>query len=213
MGKENESNNSGVKKRSVLPQIVILGVIIVAAVTVIKSTDIGSKLSNIFADKIVGKEGEVTTITESTIEEVLEISELQTADYIYNAVVKVRDDKDNILYYIAYEGTVTAGINFDDINIELNDETKEITLSVPKATVQDCIVDVGSLEYIFVDDNYNNENELKTAYAYCEDDLNSRMENEDELLTNATNNAKQVVEALVSPWVNQIDSDYTITIQ
>jgi DNA polymerase elongation subunit (family B) len=74
-------------------------------------------------------------------------------------------------------------------------------------------VDIGSLEYIFADEKYNNENELQYAYAYCEDDLKTRIENEEEFLENATENAKQVVEALVLPWVNQVDADYKITVQ
>jgi hypothetical protein len=211
MGKGNKMN-AGKMKSSGLLRILVIVLIAVAAVVVLKRTKIGNKLYDMLADNIIGKEGEVTTITESNIEDVLEISELQTADYIYNAVAKVYDD-DNIIYYIAYEGTVTAGIDFDDIEIELNNETKEITLSVPQSTIQDCIVDIGSLEYIFVDEKYNNENELKNAYAYCEEDLKTRVENERELLENATENARQVVEALVSPWVNQIDADYKITVQ
>ena len=55
------------------------------------------------------KEGQVSTISKSSLEKVLEINELSTIDYTYNATTKVYDeDGTTIKYYVAYEGIVTA---------------------------------------------------------------------------------------------------------
>ncbi|MCR5546769.1 MAG: DUF4230 domain-containing protein [Lachnospiraceae bacterium] len=114
--------------------------------------------------------GEVKTITESQIKEVFEISELQTADYVYNSITTVNDDKENVKYYVAYEGKVTAGIDFSAISPELNEEDKIITIVVPEVTIQDAVVTPGSLEYIFPNKKYDDENIYKEAYDRCQED-------------------------------------------
>lgn len=178
--------------------------------------DITKKLANdteAFVDeKVIGTEGEVKTISEGEIREVFEISELQTADYIYNAITEVYDeDGKNIKYYVAYEGKVTAGIDFSGIGIEIS-EDNVINISVPDVLIQDAIVTAGTMEYIFEKEKYNNENVFKEAYDICQKDLNARVEDDTKLLDMAKENARQVVEALIVPWVQQIDSKYVINI-
>jgi hypothetical protein len=164
-------------------------------------------------DTIVGSEGKVTTITESTIEDVFEISELQTADYIYNAITEVYDkDGKTLKYYVAYEGTVTAGIDFERVKTEVDNEAKTIRITVPDVSIQDTLVNPGTMEYIFTKEKYDDESVFQEAYSICQEDLKTRAYGEDELLQMAKENAKQVIEALVSPWVGQIDSEYTITV-
>ena len=49
------------------------------------------------------KEGEVTTISQSSIEKILDISELSTLEYTYNAVAAGYDeDGKTLLYNVAY---------------------------------------------------------------------------------------------------------------
>ena len=56
-------------------------------------------------------------ITASSLEKVLEIDELSTAEYTYNAVAKKHSqDGKEIKYYVAYEGKVTAGVDFEKID-------------------------------------------------------------------------------------------------
>ena len=157
--------------------------------------------------------GEVTTVSEAQIREVFEISELQTADYIYNAITDVYDeDGETLMCHVAYEGTVTAGIDFSSIEISVDEEKKTINISMPDVTIQDVIVDAGTLEYIFEDDKYNNEKTFKKAYAKCQEDLDKRAESETKLLELAKDNAKQVVEAMIEPWVKQINDEYNVEI-
>ena len=108
--------------------IIIIIVLICVGYYLLVNLNLGLNLDNVskdietfVEDDIIGTEGEVTTITESSLEDVFEISELQTADYIYNAITKVYDDDGTTLtYYVAYEGTVTAGIDFSNVLIEVN---------------------------------------------------------------------------------------------
>lgn len=212
------------KKISVKYILLVLLLVIFAAVALgtyiylsnKSHSSLSSNVSNAVQDAIIGEEGEVTTITKSSIEEVLNISELQTADYIYNAIVDVYDEDGTTLkYHVAYEGTITAGINFDEVEIEVLEDEKEIVLTMPEVSIQDTIVNSGTLEYIFTKDKYDNEkdNVYKEAYSKCQEDLEEKANSDTRLLETAQNNAKQVVEALMTPWIEQTDSVYTVTIQ
>lgn len=210
-----------VKEKSQFPKwtipvivLLILAVVVFLIYKMFSGMDTGKKIADSINENIIGTEGEVNTITESTIKDVFEISELQTADYIYNAITPVcEEDGETVKYYVAYEGTVTAGIDFDSIDIDIDDEAKKITITVPDVAIQDAVVNAGTLEYIFKKDKYNNENVFKEAYAKCQEDLDKRAGSEDKLLTMAKENADQVIEALVSPWVEQIDPAYEIEVR
>ncbi len=150
----------------------------------------------------------------STLEEILSLYDLETASIFYNAVAEQKNESgDKTLYYAAYEGTVTAGVDFSEIKIELNEETNVITVTLPKAHVLDCSVDPGTIEYIFVDRKAETESVSQEAYKLCLADLNKRAENDsDNLLETAYENAKRAVEGLFSPWMSQTDVEYSFVI-
>lgn len=215
---------NGEKPNKKHPKLILIFVVLIAIVCVgccLSHFNLGLHLGNIsdhvedfVENDIIGTEGEVTTITESSLKKVFEISELQTADYIYNAIAEVYgEDGETLKYYVAYEGTVTAGIDFGSVGIQIDEESKEITILVPAATIQDTVVNAGTLEYIFEKNKYDNENVYKEAYETCQTDLEKKASSETQLLEMAKDNAKQVIEALVTPWVEQIDSEYTVTIE
>lgn len=212
-----------VKKKSIKPLIIgLIFIVIVVGVGYLfirskqslkNKEDVNEKVEEFVEEKVIGKEGEVTTISEAQIKEVFEISELQIADYIYNAVTEVRDNDGKLKYHVAYEGTVKAGIDFNAIKISVDDENKKITITVPDVTIQDAIVDEGTLEYIFAKKKYDNEEVFKEAFDICQEDLNNRSANETKLLDLAQENARQVIEAMVAPWVEQINAEYTVEIK
>lgn len=223
---EVDSKSHGVNTKLVLLVVLLLVVIAVMIFFYLKKksqqslTDVASDVveevqeavTEFVDEQIIGEEGEVTTITESEIKEVFEIAELETADYIYNAVVHVNtSDGSAVKYHVAYQGTVTAGINFDEIEITVDNEQKIIYIKMPPVSILDTVVDSGKLKYIFEDDKYDNETVFSEAYSACQKDLDSRVASETELLDLAKENAKQVIEALVMPWVEQIDEEYVIS--
>jgi hypothetical protein len=158
------------------------------------------------------KEVTITTITESTIEEVFEISELQTAEYVYNAIVTAdSDDGKKVKYYVSYEGTVTAGIDFNNIKIDIDNEKKEITLTVPEVSILG--TRVNNLDFIFTNKKYNEQDTYNEAYTLCKADLDERIESDEKFMSMAKENTSQVVEAMVSPWVSLIDAEYKVTVR
>ncbi len=203
-------------------KLVIVAIIVVifsAIVLVWKITENmkGSALEdveNAVMDAIVGEEGEVTTITKTSLEKVFEISEFSTADYTYNAIAYAyKEDDITARYYVAYKGTVKAGMDFSKIQFEIDEVNKKIVLDLPECEIQSTTVDFGSMEYIFADKKYETETVSQEAYKLCQEDLAKRSAQEEELLYLARENAIAVVEALVYPWVNQLDAQYIVEIK
>lgn len=171
---------------------------------------LGDSITNV----IEGEEGRVTTVSQASLEKVFEISELSTADYTYNAIARAySEDGTTVRYYVSYEGTIKAGIDFSKIEVDINEEEKNIIITLPDVEIQDQIVDPSTLEFIFIDKKSETETVHREAYQLCESDLADRTANEEELFLKAEENAAAVVEALVTPWVKQIDEEYTIEIQ
>jgi len=160
------------------------------------------------------KEGAVTTLSESSLEKVIEISELPTIEYTYNAVATKKDANDKVLYYVAYDGFVTAGIDFSKITPEIVDEedNKRVIIHLPEVTIQDQSVDMGSMQYIFRDSKAKTETVSQEAYKLCIADLSNRISNENELFDIAEENAQAAVKALYEPWIKQLYPEYTFVI-
>jgi len=160
------------------------------------------------------KEGQLTTISKSSLQKIIEINELSTVDYTYNATVtQYSEDSQDIKYHVAYEGTVTAGIDFHEIQIDINEDEKKITIVVPEVEIQGVRVDMGTMDYIFTKDKYETETISQEAYKLCKNDLEKRIEQEELLYTTAKENAISSVEALFKPWIETVDSDYIVEIK
>lgn len=157
----------------------------------------------------------VTTVTKSSLENVLKISQLSTVDYTYNAIVKVcqDDNPEKVMYYVAYDGVVTAGINFEKIGFQINDTEKSVVILLPPVEVQEVSVDMGTMEFIFKDDKYNTETVSQEAYKACLADLRAKAASEDALFTVAQENAKMSIRALFLPWFDAVYSEYTVEIR
>ncbi len=173
---------------------------------------IATGVSNFVEEEIVGEEGGVNTISESTLKEVLEISQMSTAEYTYNSLLQKSNEKNEIEYSVCYNGTITAGIDFSKIEIEIDDNAKTINVTVPKAEINSINVDAGSLEYIFENEKYNTETVNSEAYALAVNDLEQKAYSNTEILTLAKENAISTVEALLQPWTEQI-AGYTTTVK
>lgn len=161
------------------------------------------------------KEGQLTTISESSLQKIIEINELSTVDYTYNATTTqyVEDNTDEVKYYVAYEGTVTAGIDFHEIGIDVNEEEKIVTITIPEVEIHGVRVDMGTMDYIFVKDKFETETISQEAYKLCKADLKKRIEKEELLYNTARENAISSVEALFKPWIETIDKEYKVEIK
>lgn len=202
------------KNRSILK---IALCIAIAIVLIVLCRDISTGrfgLLDMISKFINGEEGRITTVSSATIEKVFEINELSTAEYVYNSIARAyEEDGTTIKYYVAYEGTIKAGIDFSQIEVKVNDEEKLITLSVPEVEIQEATVNPGTLEFIFVDKKSETETIHQEAFDLCQKDLKEKADNETDILTLARANAETMVRALIEPWVMQVDSSYKIEVE
>jgi len=159
------------------------------------------------------KEGAFSTISESSLQKVFEINELDTIEYTYNAITTAKTKSGKEKYHVSYEGKVFAGIDFSKVKIEHNKNKKIVTITLPEVEIHEIIVDPTSLDFIFVDDKYHTETVNAEAHSVCFDDLSKRIAKEEMFYESAKANAISSVEALLNPWIDTLDSEYEVIIK
>lgn len=156
-----------------------------------------------------------TTITASTLQRVLNISDLSTVEFRYGSVAQAQDNKGKTKYYVTYNGTVQIGIDFSEIskNIAIDSSTKTVTVIIPEPKVISTNVNVDTLDYIFMKDKYNTTGLTDEALKLCRQDLKNELENTPEIFRIAQENAETAVKQLLEPWLKNVDSEYTIIVK
>ena len=165
--------------------------------------------------KIFNKKSEPTIISKATLEKVINVSDLSTFEAIYNGVAAVANEEnpENIDYYVSYDAKVKAGIDFELVEVEVNETDKVITVTLPEVKITDVDVDIASLDYIFMNNKANTQTVSEQAYKKCIKDVTKESNSTDEIYESARQNARNIVEALISPFVEQLDSEYTLEIK
>ena len=145
--------------------------------------------------------GKTTISVETSLKEVIEVSQLNTAAYTYNSIVEVKDG-DKTKYYVAYEGTVRTGVNFADVEIRRNGEAIQIV--IPDVEISDA-VEVDNMEYIFVKKKYDTETTFAEASKACKEDLRQKASANVTLRETARKSAEDTLMALVKPFEAQLN--------
>lgn len=163
---------------------------------------------------VIKKDSKKEIITESSLKEIINVSELSTFEAVYNGVAKVMNEKKptKVDYYVSYEATVKAGIDFEKVEIKVDNDAKKITVTLPEIKITDTNVDIASLDYIFENKKANTETVSEEAYKACIEDVSIESSSEDAIYELAEQNAKNIIEALISPFVEQLDSEYVLEI-
>ena len=153
-------------------------------------------------------------ITQSTLEEIIKIRELSTFEAVYNGIAQVPNPKDpeKIDYYVSYDSKIKVGMNLDFVDIDVNHTDKVIQITLPEVDITDVNVDIASLDYIFLNKKSNTSTVSQEAYKACIRDVEQECKDEEYIYVLAKQNAENIVTALVSPFVQQLDSDYTLRI-
>lgn len=175
---------------------IIITVIIIVVIAVV--------LTKVFKKEEPVKE----VITVSTLEKIVEVSDLSTFKVVYNGVACAEEK-----YYVSYEATVDAGIDFEKIEITVDNELKKVTIKLPQAEILDTYVDIASLDYIFMDKKANTETVSEEAYKLCKYDVKQESGSQSAIIDLAQQNAENVVIALVKPFVDQVDPEYEMVVE
>ena len=151
MGSEQKGKRNNQQNKDLLKSVVVknysvpvwgLGALILVVVVLVLFVVIpGARNSK--------KQAEVITI--STLQEIIDVSELSTFTAVYNGIAQVmnQEDPQSVDYYVSYEAKVNAGIDFEEVGIELEEETKTIRITVPPVELTEVNVDIASLDFIF----------------------------------------------------------------
>ena len=166
----------------------------------------------ILAFTLLTPDPEPEIITYSVLEKIVNTSSLSTYEAVYNGIAEVRNEKknDKVDYYVSYEATVKVGFDFSKIRYELNTQEKHLTVYIPKVSITSTNVDIASMDFIFMNEKANKETVSQAAYKACEQDVEHESKTQNAIFNLGQQNANNYVKALVTPFVKQFDSAYTV---
>lgn len=179
--------------------------LILAAALVLAVLVVGS----LFGPNVMNKIGKENVITSSQLEKAIDISQLSTAEFVYNGIAeKYDDDKpEKVECYIAYHADVKVGIQMEDVEFEIDEENKTVTPILPEISVNIAALDENEISYI----PKNPDIPLKEIIVLCKEDAVREANDSKKLYQTAEENLKAVIEALVSPILEH--AGYTINWQ
>lgn len=154
------------------------------------------------------KTNKAEIITESELYKIVNKSELSTYQCVYNDICTV-NDKDKKLYHCAYEARVNAGIDFSKVNIKIakeEDANWVVNVTIPKVSITDINVDISSLDYIWEDSSANTDTVSAQAYKACINDVTEKTKSETKIYDLAQENAENMIEALIKPFIEEVNS-------
>ena len=197
------------KKKLFGGKVSLWSLCVVAAAVVIIVTALAATLPGVTEARIVST---------SVLQEIVNVSELSTFEAVYNGVTQVYKEgeeqtKDNIAYHVSYKGRVKLGFDFEKIKVDVNVGEKVITVTYPGVNITNVIVDITTLDYIFLDKKYNTIGVSAVAYAACIEDVKNESQTQEAIYALAEQSAKNCIRALVEPFVKQLDGDYTLIIE
>ena len=155
------------------------------------------------------------SVTVSTLQEIINVSELSTFTAAYNGIAQVMnaDDPESVDYYVSYEAKVNAGIDFEDIDVDVDEDTFTVHITVPPVTLTDVNVDISSLDFIFYNEKANTSTVTEEAFKACEDDVEKESQEQEAIYELAEQNAKNVLTAFVRPIIDQSETEYSLVVE
>lgn len=158
-------------------------------------------------------------ISLSVIEsEIRNIGELSTVEYVFTDAAKFSDSKQikdwNIpftekSFVMKWDGSIKAGINVDNIDVNIDVENKEIVITLPQAEILSYEVDESSIEVLDEKDNVFNS-------ISVDDKVNFDSSTKEAMIQRAIENgllekAQKQAEVIIAGLLTGLAEDYTIT--
>ena len=201
MTKAKKTHFGKLQKKTLIVLIFCIIAIVIGSSIIAKNRKIGNQTPEI--------------ITEANLKKIINVSDLSTLEAVYNGVAKVMNEKkpEKVDYYVSYDAKVKVGIDFEQVQINVDHDAKLITVILPEIKITDVDVDVSSLDYIFINDKANTETVSGQAYKKCLEDVTNEIGAEDSIYDLAKENAVNIISALIEPFINQLDEEYQLEIK
>lgn len=187
----------------------------IAVVVIIGGVVLKFKFPDIIASVKEAIWGTEVIVSESILTELLEISELSTLSYDYSAVVSVYEDEedrkeDDVYDYAWYKSTIKLGIDFSKIKVKVDEEKKDITLTLPQIEVLDVIVDQKTMKYF--DTESTDEDFVILAKKACKEDAVKNAATS-ELMDAAKKNTEDAIKSLIAPVLDSGEENYKVNME
>lgn len=166
-----------------------------------------------------GKKVKTKVSVKSSLEKVVEKSDLETVNFTYNVIAKkCRDDNDcdltsnnidDFKYVVSCEGIITAGIDFNDVKIEIDDINKTIIVTIPEAKLTG---EPGVQPPKFLNDE-DLHGELPNAMKLCVETIKNKSNEDGKLLVAAKDQARVVLESFYSKWIKAYNPKYVVEVR
>lgn len=159
--------------------------------------------------------GDTEVITKASLEKIVNISELSTYEAVYNGVAIVYNEKKNekIDYYVSYDARVKAGIDVEKIQYDIDEKNKVLIVEIPEVQINEVTVDMKTMDFMFVNDKANTSGVSEIAYKECIKDVENESVEKETIKLLAEENAKNIIKALMEPFIEQLDEKYTLEIK
>lgn len=206
-------------KPLILPITVIAILIVVGSVLAIVL-----RPSETPSDRSAEDKADSLMIDVETIEwEIQDIGKLCTAEYNFTAVETIENSKLKVWFIslpwssskaiIQYEGTITAGINFENVSVEPDAESKTLNITLPKAEILSKELDYDSFKWLDEKECMFNKLDLEDANAAAKDLLGKEAEEATEkgLLVDAQDNAKTIIHTMFDSLCDNVGYSVVIT--
>lgn len=152
------------------------------------------------------------------------ICELATLECYYHNVVEYEKQPDGLFQYglfqygykkmwMEYEGIIKVGIDVNEVQVEQPDENNVVRITIPNARVMDVDVDPYSMSDPIVDTGILTTittEEKSQAFAETQKAMRENAENDSYILSQAQENAKELLKQYVIQVGEQIGQDYTV---
>lgn len=189
------------ENRSVIVTKVLSSKLLTPAIIVIVAVAVAAVL---FGTGAFGNSEGPTAISSSSLERLVNISKLSTAEFVYNGIAEQTDDNGNVRYHVYYKSTVRAGVDMSEIEFDVDEENKTVTPLLPDIVIDQPILDETSLELM----PRNPNADLMELIALCKNDAMTEVQKDGQIYDTAQENLRSTVEALIGPVLEH--SGYTL---
>lgn len=232
MKKELDSETKKVvKRRLIMGGVIAVIVIVVVATIFVKGY---SSAKEKYEDTITQLEAEVDRLSdpiavyeEASREidinvvnvEIQEIGELATLEYLYTDAGKFEDPKQlfgkdvpfTTKSFIAkWDGIIKAGVDISQVTAEVDSNSKEVVVHIPKAEILSHEIDSESVETLNQKNGLFNPVSVEDVREF-DAESKEKMENraiENGILDKAFENAESIIEKLIDPMIQEFE--YTV---
>ena len=169
---------------------------------------------------VPSKDGQMKLKIKSSLESIVEKSDLETVNITYNVIAKkCKDDNDcdlssnnidDFKYVVSCKGTITAGIDFSKVKIDVDSKNKKVVVKMPDAAITGEPT-IGSVKFLNGDEV--SASELPNARKLCQEVTKEKSEKDGKLMPAAKEQSRVVLEAFYKQWIKAYDSSYEVVVE